>query len=230
MTTVWRSGVRGRAVPTMVADARHEEGASRFLPSKHSLNSLQRAAARCQGCDLYRDATQTVFGDGVTDAPMMLVGEQPGDREDREGAPFVGPAGRVLASALERAEIDRQSVYVTNAVKHFKFVPRGKKRIHRRPELAEINACRPWLDAELEVIRPRVLVCLGATAAQALLGRDFRVTRQRGVPVDSPLARTVLATVHPASILRSTDRSADMDAFVADLVEAGKYMHLTHRA
>jgi DNA polymerase len=170
-------------------------------------------------CPLHRDATQTVFGEGARGATVMLVGEQPGDHEDREGRPFVGPAGRLLDQALEEAGIGRGDAYVTNAVKHFKWRPRGTRRIHQKPSWSEVAACRPWLDAELAVVRPDALILLGATAAQALLGRDFRVTRQRGEPVESALAPLVVATVHPSSILRAPDDSRDAEraAFVADL-------------
>jgi uracil-DNA glycosylase len=182
-----------------------------------SLDELRERAAGCRACDLWKTGTQTVFGEGSADAEVMLVGEQPGDREDIEGRPFVGPAGRLLDSALEEAGIDRSRVYITNVVKHFKWRPRGKRRIHQKPNMEEINACRPWLEAELEVVRPRVLVCLGATAAQALLGRQFRVSRQRGEFVDSPLAEHVTATVHPSSILRTDE--ADREAAYAELVK-----------
>jgi DNA polymerase len=181
-----------------------------------TLEQLIDAAAGCRACDLWKAATQTVFGEGAGKAEVMLVGEQPGDREDIEGRPFVGPAGRVLDDALEQAGIDRSRVYVTNVVKHFKWRPRGKRRIHQKPNVEEIRACRPWLDGELEAVKPRVLVCLGATAAQALLGREFRVSRQRGEFVESPLAERVLATVHPSSVLR-TDES-ERDAAMAELV------------
>lgn len=171
----------------------------------------------CHGCDLWREATQTVFGEGKPSAEVMFVGEQPGDQEDQQGKPFVGPAGRLLDQALEEVGIDRTKVYVTNAVKHFKWQPRGKRRIHQKPNSAELAACRPWLDAEIDVVKPRVLVCLGATAAQSLLGRQFRVTKQRGEPVDSPLAETVIATIHPSAILRAEDRDAEYEGFVDDL-------------
>jgi len=197
-----------------------KRSAAEFLPPRLSLPELRKAAAVCRGCDLYRNATQTVFGEGARTADVMLVGEQPGDREDVEGAPFVGPAGKLLDRALEEAGIDRRKVYVTNAVKHFKWTPRGKRRIHKRPGAEEIRACRPWLDAEMEVVKPRVLVALGATAAQALLGRQFRLTEHRGEFVESPLAPLVTATVHPSSILRAPDdasRHQAMEAFVADL-------------
>ena len=173
-----------------------------------SLAEIRSAAASCRNCDLWCDATQTVFGEGRSDAPMMLVGEQPGDREDRAGRPFVGPAGRVLDDALTAAGIIRDDVYLTNAVKHFKWRSRGKRRIHDKPSSGEVAACRPWLEAELAVVRPRVLVLLGATAAQSLLGRDFKVTRERGKPITgTELADHVVATVHPSSILRINDRS-----------------------
>jgi uracil-DNA glycosylase family protein len=184
------------------------------------LDQLRADAADCQACDLWRTGTQTVFGEGVERAEVMMVGEQPGDREDIEGRPFVGPAGRVLDGALEQVGIDRDLVYVTNVVKHFKWRPRGKRRIHQKPNAEEIKACRPWLESELAVVQPRVLVCLGAVAAQALLGRQFRVTQSRGQFVDSPLADRVTATVHPSSILRAPDEAAREEAmrsFVEDL-------------
>jgi uracil-DNA glycosylase len=183
------------------------------------LDELRRKAQDCRACDLWKTGTQTVFGEGPAAAEVMLVGEQPGDREDIEGHPFVGPAGRVLDTALERAGIERDRVYLTNVVKHFKWRPRGKRRIHQKPNLEEVNACRPWLEGELAAVRPRVLVCLGAVAAQALLGREFRVSRQRGEWVESPLAERATATVHPSSILRvdRDQREGAMDAFVADL-------------
>jgi DNA polymerase len=193
--------------------------AADFLPERRSLPALREAAAGCQGCRLYANATQTVFGEGPGAAEVVMVGEVPGDREDLEGKPFVGPAGRLLDEALEEAGIDRSKVYVTNVVKHFKFTRRGKRRIHKKPAAEEIGACRPWLDAELEVVKPKALVCLGATAAQALLGRQFRVSRQRGVPVESDLAPLVMATVHPSSILRADEEDRDdaLAAFVGDL-------------
>ncbi len=187
-----------------------------------SLPALRTAASNCKACDLWKHATQTVFGEGPRKASIMFVGEQPGDREDLAGHPFVGPAGKLLDEAMLRAGIDRNQAYVTNVVKHFKWSPaeRGKRRIHKKPRSSEINACRPWLDAELDLIRPQVLVCLGATAAQSLLGRDFSVNRQRGQLVTSPLAPHVVATVHPSSILRAIDedsRREQMRAFVRDL-------------
>jgi uracil-DNA glycosylase len=201
--------------------ASHIEGvAATYVPESPSLPRLREAAAGCRGCHLWENATQTVFGEGARAADVMLVGEQPGDQEDLAGKPFVGPAGRLLDQALEEAGIDRRQAYVTNVVKHFKWQPRGKRRIHQKPNWSEMAACRPWLDAELEVVEPDVVVCLGATAAQALIGRDFRVSRQRGELVDSQLARYVLATVHPSSILRQRDdasREAEYAAFVEDL-------------
>jgi uracil-DNA glycosylase family protein len=191
--------------------------AADYLPELPTLESLREAAKVCHGCDLWRNATQTVFGEGPEDAELMFVGEQPGDQEDTLGRPFVGPAGRIFDQALEQVGIDRSHVYVTNAVKHFKWQARGKRRIHQKPNAAELAACRPWLDAELAVVEPRVLVCLGATAAQALLGRAFRVTKQRSTPIDSPLAEVVIATIHPSAILRAEDRDAEYAAFVADL-------------
>ncbi|GAA0390614.1 UdgX family uracil-DNA binding protein [Microbispora corallina] len=192
-------------------------GAERFLPGEVSLPALREAARHCEGCDLYRNATQTVFGDGVPDATFMLVGEQPGDQEDRRGTPFVGPAGHMLDKALEEAGIDRERVYVTNAVKHFKFEPRGKRRIHQKPNAAEIDACRPWLEAEMRLVDPLVTVVLGATAARALLGPSFRVTRHRGEPVPRRDGAYYVATIHPSAILRAPDRDAAYDGFLADI-------------
>jgi DNA polymerase len=194
--------------------------AAALLPERLSLLGLREAAAGCRACPLWKTGTQTVFGEGLKRAEAMFVGEQPGDREDREGRPFVGPAGRLLDEAFEEAEIDRSLAYVTNVVKHFKWKPKGKRRIHAKPSWSEIAACRPWLEAELAVVRPQVLVCLGATAAQALLGRDFRVTQRRGELVESDLAPKATATVHPSSILRAPDgesRRAEFAAFVDDL-------------
>ncbi len=193
--------------------------AANFLPERPTLESLRAAAAGCTACPLHLTGTQTVFGEGARHAEVMLVGEQPGDREDTEGRPFVGPAGRLLDEALTEAGIDRGAAYVTNVVKHFKWQPRGKRRIHQKPNAGEVAACRPWLDAELAVMRPTALVLLGATAAQALLGRSFRVTKERGRPVESELAPLVTATIHPSAILRARDedRAAERAAFVADL-------------
>lgn len=185
-----------------------------------TLGALKRAARVCRACHLWRHATQTVFGEGRSRARVMLIGEQPGHDEDLTGRPFVGPAGRVLAEALEQAGIDRRETYVTNVVKHFKWEPRGKRRIHKKPNALEIGACRPWLDAEIAAVRPRVIVCLGATAAKALLGPSYKVSVERGRFLDSALAPHVTATVHPSSILRSPDAGARreaMRAFVRDL-------------
>jgi DNA polymerase len=197
-----------------------QPSAAPFVPERATLPELREAAAGCRGCHLYEGATQTVFGEGLKRAKVMLVGEQPGDREDVEGKPFVGPAGRMLDRALEEAGINRSEVYVTNVVKHFKYTMRGKRRIHQRPDAEEIAACRPWLDAELDQVRPQVLVCLGATAAKALLGSRFKVTQQRGEFVGSELAPLATGTVHPSSILRAPDDEARKRAyqeFVADL-------------
>jgi uracil-DNA glycosylase len=197
------------------------------IPDRPGLRNLREAAAGCRACPLWKRGTQTVFGAGRRSAKVMLVGEQPGDREDREGKPFVGPAGRVLDEALAEAGIDRGDAYVTNVVKHFKWIPRGKRRIHQRPNQEEITACRPWLEAELQVVKPRVMVCLGATAAKALLGSDFRVTRDRGKLVESDLAPIATGTVHPSSILRIDDadeRRVARDELADDLREVAKWM------
>jgi uracil-DNA glycosylase family protein len=192
--------------------------AAEFIPREPTLRRLREAAAGCRGCDLYEGATQTVFGEGLKKAKVMFVGEQPGDREDIEGKPFVGPAGRMFDKALVEAGIDRSEVYVTNVVKHFKYTMRGKRRIHQRPDAEQIAACRPWLEAELGQVRPQVLVCLGATAAKALLGPRFKVTQQRGAFVESELAPLATGTVHPSSILRAPDDEARRRAY-RDFVE-----------
>ena len=197
------------------------------VPDQPTLPALRESAAGCRACDLYKSGTQTVFGEGAEHAQVMFVGEQPGDREDREGKPFVGPAGRVLDEALEEAGIDRTHVYITNAVKHFKWKPQGKRRLHQKPNAAEINACRPWLDAEIAVVKPHLLVLLGATAAQALLGRDFRVSVQRGQLIERPGLPPMMATVHPSSILRAPDdetRELEMRAFVQDLKRVAQHL------
>jgi uracil-DNA glycosylase family protein len=200
-----------------------EEGVARsaaeFLPKEHSLTALREAASGCRGCELWRLGTQAVFGEGRKEAPVMFVGEQPGDQEDRSGRPFVGPAGRLFDEALAEAGVDRSAAYVTNAVKHFKWQPRGKRRIHQKPSASEVAACRPWLEAEISVVHPQVLVLLGATAAQSLLGRAFRVTQSRGTLVESDLAEAVTATIHPSAILRGAPerRQAELAAFVDDL-------------
>jgi uracil-DNA glycosylase family protein len=190
------------------------------IPRNGSLQALEKASRNCKACDLWRDATQTVFGEGSSHAKIMMIGEQPGNQEDLEGQPFVGPAGKLLDDALIAAGIDRKQVYLTNAVKHFKWEPRGKRRIHKKPSAREIAACRPWLEAEIAALQPQIIVFLGATAAQSLLGRDFRVTQHRGEFLDSALAPTVIATVHPSSILRAPDeqtRHDEMQRFIADL-------------
>ncbi|HVX10597.1 MAG TPA: UdgX family uracil-DNA binding protein [Pirellulales bacterium] len=183
--------------------------AADFLPARKSLASLRQAARDCQGCELYRHATQTVFGEGSAHAKMILIGEQPGDREDVEGRPFVGPAGQLLDQALAAAGIDHDEIYITNAVKHFKWIERGKRRLHKKPGSRELAACRPWLSSEIEVLRPQGLICLGATAAQALLGPAFRITKQRGriFPQDG-LSYWVLATFHPSAVLRAPDEAS----------------------
>ena len=199
--------------------------AAPLIPSKPTIEKLQRVARDCRACPLWKSGTQTVFGEGSRTAEVVFVGEQPGNDEDLAGKPFVGPAGKLLNHALEEAGIDRSEVYVTNAVKHFKWEPKGKRRIHKKPNAREIAACHPWLQAELEVLKPRLLVCLGATAAQALLGKDFRVSRQRGQLIESNLAPNVMATIHPSSILRAPDeetRHAEMKLFVSDLKKVAK--------
>jgi len=191
--------------------------AAPFLPGKLSITAARDAVQRCRGCPLYANATQAVFGEGTLTAEVMLVGEQPGDQEDLAGAPFVGPAGKVLDRALEEAGIDRSTTYVTNAVKHFKWKARGTRRIHDKPSWTEMMACRPWLDAELELVKPRALVLLGATAAQSLLGKSFKVTQERGKPLDSELADLVVATIHPSAVLRAENRDEMFTGLVDDL-------------
>jgi DNA polymerase len=206
--------------------------AADFMPPTRSLPALREAAAGCRGCDLWKRGTQTVFGAGPRRAAVMLVGEQPGHDEDLAGAPFVGPAGKLLDRALETAGVDRAQTYVTNVVKHFKWEPKGKRRIHAKPNAVEITACLPWLQAELDIVKPTVLVCLGATAAQALLGRQFKVTQHRGQWVASPWAAGVMATVHPSSILRAPDEAARheaMERFVDDLTKIPAFLS-RHRA
>jgi uracil-DNA glycosylase family protein len=204
------------------------ESQSELLPVYPSVQAARTASKACRACDLWRQATQTVFGEGASHARAMFVGEQPGDKEDLEGRPFVGPAGAVLDKALEEAGIDRKQTYVTNVVKHFKWEPRGKRRIHKKPNSLEISACRPWLDAEIALVRPQVVVCLGATAAQALLGRSFRVTRQRGQLLPFVASLHILANVHPSSILRAPDeatRHREHAKFVKDLRVVAKLLH-----
>lgn len=202
-------------------------GAENFLPAKHTLPQLRTAVHDCRGCPLYRHATQAVFGEGLAAARVMFVGEQPGDSEDLAGRPFVGPAGRLLDEALAVAGIERKDVYVTNAVKHFKYTQRGKRRIHDKPTRYEIQACKPWLDTELEVVKPEIVVLLGATAAQGLLGSSFRVTKARGVALETELARWTFATVHPASVLRAPDdelRRLAREEFIHDIEVVGDYV------
>jgi uracil-DNA glycosylase family protein len=215
--SVGSAGPQDARAPGM---GRVQTTAAEFVPTTRSLPTLREAVQGCRGCDLYRDATQAVFGEGGRGAPIMLVGEQPGDAEDLAGRPFVGPAGRLLDEALDAAGIPRRAAYVTNAVKHFKFTRRGKKRIHDKPTAYQVKACRPWLEAELAVIQPAILVLLGATAAQALLGAAFRVSQRRGEVMATPHARWTVATVHPSSVLRAPDqdtRRAQRAAFFADI-------------
>ena len=201
------------------------KSAAQFVPPSRSLKRLRDAAAGCRGCDLYKNATQTVFGEGSPKARLVFVGEQPGDKEDLSGHPFVGPAGTLLRNAMAEAGVDPADVYLTNAVKHFKYVLKGKRRIHAKPRVIEIRACAPWLDAELRAIKPDLVVALGATAAQAIFGPAFRLTKQRATLLESPLAGRALATVHPSSILRAPDdaaRHAEYKRFVADLKKIAK--------
>ena len=200
--------------------AKRSTPAAGLIPARPTLPTVRAAAKDCTACDLYKRGTQTVFGEGARTAEIMFVGEQPGDQEDLMGRPFVGPAGKLLDRTLAEARIDRRAVYVTNVVKHFKWEPRGKRRIHKKPNAGEIAACRPWLDAEVQLVKPRAIVCLGATAAQALLGRAFRLTAHRGEFIASPLAPLVLATVHPSSLLRAPDdetRRRETKRFIDDL-------------
>ena len=207
-----------------------ERSALNYFPENIDHDSLAEAAQNCKGCDIYKNATQVVFGEGPVDAELVFVGEQPGDEEDLAGHPFVGPAGRLFDKALAEAGVERSRAYVTNAVKHFKWKPQGKRRLHEKPKAKEIEACLPWLAAELEVVQPRILVCLGATAAQALLGKDFRVTRERGKWLASPMAERVIATVHPSSILRAYDaesRQRQYEEFVNDLKTVAAELHIS---
>ncbi|MGH9239043.1 MAG: UdgX family uracil-DNA binding protein [Vicinamibacterales bacterium] len=202
-----------------------EKTAAPFVPKTTSLKVLGAAAHECRGCDLYKTATQVVFGAGPKSAQVMFVGEQPGDQEDRQGEPFVGPAGALLDKALADAGIPRDQVYVTNAVKHFKWEPRGKRRIHKKPRASEVKACRPWLEAELRAVKPAVVVCLGATAAQSMLGASFKLMQQRGRVLSSPAAGRIVATIHPSAVLRAADsegRKAAYEMLVADLKVVAK--------
>jgi DNA polymerase len=195
-------------------------GAAEFIPERKTLPVLRGAVQDCRGCGLYRDATQAVFGEGSQSSVIFFIGEQPGDEEDRLGHPFVGPAGRLFDRALQEAGIDRSAVYITNAVKHFKFEERGKRRIHKKPAASEVSACRPWLEAEIALIRPKIIVCLGATAAQSVFGADYRVTKERGQFVEHPWAPQATSTIHPSAILRAPNeeqRRTEYQRFVADL-------------
>jgi len=201
-------------------DLKESKDAEDFFPDRKTLPAFREAAADCQACDLYKRGTQTVFGAGTRQAEVLFVGEQPGNDEDLEGEPFVGPAGKLLDKALEEAGIDRQKAYVTNVVKHFKWEPRGKRRIHKKPNAKEITACHPWLEAEIEIVKPKVIVCLGATAAQALLGSKFRVSKDRGKFIEADLAPYIIATIHPSAILRAPDdetRHEQKRRFIDDL-------------
>jgi DNA polymerase len=200
-------------------------GASAFVPARGGIRALRSAVQECRGCELYRDATQAVFGSGLISARIMMLGEQPGDREDREGKPFVGPAGRELRRGMDEAGINESDVYLTNVVKHFRFEERGKRRIHQKPGREHVAACRPWLDAELERVDPELVICLGATAAQAVLGRRITIGEERGAPVESPLTPVLFVTVHPSSILRARDRRDQArEEFTADLKAAAAYV------
>jgi DNA polymerase len=211
-----------------------QQSAAPFVPASRTLPVLQEAVQHCRGCDLYQNATQAVFGEletggkaKKTRAAIMMIGEQPGDQEDQQGRPFVGPAGRFLDKCLEAVEIDRRKVYVTNAVKHFRWEPRGKLRIHKKPSMKEIHACRPWLDAELEAVRPKLIVCLGATAAQALLGTKFKITKSHGVIQKAEDLPPVIATLHPSAILRARteeDRERDSKIFLDDLRQISSFL------
>jgi uracil-DNA glycosylase family protein len=197
--------------------------AAAFMPDRLSLTSLRSAVQQCKGCPLHENATQAVFGDGSAKAEVMFVGEQPGDFEDVTGAPFVGPAGKIFDRALDEVGIDRKQTYVTNAVKHFKWKARGTRRIHDKPSWTEQMACRPWLEAEIAVVKPQALVLMGATAAQSLLGKSFRVTQSRGKPIDSDLAELVTATIHPSAVLRAEDREETFAGLVDDLRVVAKF-------
>ena len=203
--------------------------AAELIPERPTLRALREEVQRCRGCDLYRYATQAVFGEGPKSARIALIGEEPGDQEDRQGHPFVGPAGKLLDKALEEAGIRRPEVYVTNAVKHFKFEERGKRRLHKKPRVSEVKACNPWLEAEMSLIRPEVIVCLGATAAQALLGPAFRLTKERGKFLEHPWAKYVTATVHPSAILRASDAEARHQEYRDFVEDLGRVRNLLAR-
>ncbi|MFL6415891.1 MAG: UdgX family uracil-DNA binding protein [Bryobacteraceae bacterium] len=234
----WATLPEAQIIPSLLAKAEgrvtemarsQTSSAAPFIPLTHALRELREAAPGCRGCDLYQHATQVVFGEGPSDAKVVMVGEQPGDEEDVKGHPFIGPAGRLLSKAMHESGLDREKIYVTNAVKHFKFIERGKRRIHAKPTGIEISACRPWLEAELAAIEPELLVCLGATAAQSLMGRDFRVTADRGKFFPHRWAKEIVATIHPSAILRAQDRSEiEYELFVKDLrVIAAKVAELS---
>jgi uracil-DNA glycosylase family protein len=205
--------------------ARQPTSAAEFLPPKRTLESLRAAARSCKGCDLYKNATQTVFGEGPKVASVMLVGEQPGDMEDRQGHPFVGPAGRLLDKALAEARIPRDEVYITNAVKHFRWIQRGKRRLHQKPSIRQVIACKPWLEAEIQVIHPKVVVCLGATAAQSMAGRIVKITQERGKFLESDSGVTIFITIHPSSIYRlkeKVEQEKEYHRFVAEMKLVGR--------
>ena len=201
-------------------DTREHSSAAEFLPQKRSLESLRAAARSCRGCDLYKNATQTVFGEGPRSAAVMFVGEQPGDIEDRKGHPFVGPAGRLLDNALVEARIPRDDVYITNAVKHFRWIQRGKRRLHQKPLIRQIVACRPWLEAEIQAVHPKVVVCLGATAAQSMAGRTVRIMQERGTILEGDFGAAIFITIHPSSIYRlqeKDEQEKEYRRFVAEM-------------
>lgn len=212
----------------MIATREDFKTAAPLVPARPTIPKLRQIAAGCRACPLWKTGTQTVFGEGSPDAKVLFVGEVPGNDEDLAGRPFVGPAGKLMDKVLEEVGINRDEIYVTNVVKHFKWEPQGKRRLHKKPNAREIAACRPWLDAEIQVTTPKIIVCLGATAAQALLGKQFRVTKQRGELISSPLAPFVMATVHPSSILRAPDDAARRQAreeFTADMKKVAKVIH-----
>lgn len=207
--------------------ARQQTSAEDFLPAQHTIDTLRQAARSCKGCDLYKNATQTVFGEGSKQARVMLVGEQPGDMEDRQGHPFVGPAGKILDKALAQADIPRERVYVTNAVKHFKWIQRGKRRMHQKPLIRQVIACQPWLRAELGVIRPKVIVCLGATAARSMLGKAVRISQERGKFIHNPSGDTVYVTIHPSAVYRQRDTREQEKTyrhFLADIKSVRRFL------
>jgi uracil-DNA glycosylase family protein len=212
--------IRGAEAKVEEMERKQKPSARPWVPDTHDLKKLAEAARHCEGCDLFRNATQSVFGEGPRQSRVVLVGEQPGDEEDQQGRPFVGPAGRLLNRALDEAGVDRSSLYVTNAVKHFKFEPRGKRRIHAKPSGTEISACRPWLEAEMTALHPELIVCLGATAARSLLGREVRITGERGKFLPHPWAPAALVTIHPSAFLRIPEvdrKEAEWELFVRDL-------------